>query len=92
MSVKVNFSNGESITIAEDTRVSAWNSLDKDPDGYYAENVFFGSNMDSLDLGTSYQHVGLMGLFGSTDWFAIGPDFKTTYKTSAIVSLEETPW
>ena len=92
MSVKVHFSNGESIVISKETRISAWNSLDKDPDGYYAEGVFSGSNINSPDLGTSYQHIGLMGLFGSTDWFAIGLDFKTTYKTSAIVSLEETPW
>ena len=32
MSVKVHFSNGESIVISEETRISAWNSLDKDPD------------------------------------------------------------
>ena len=85
MSVKVHFSNGESIVISKETRISAWNSLDKDPDGYYAEGVFSGSNIDSPDLGTSYQHIGIFCL-------AIGLDFKTTYKTSAIVSLEETPW
>ena len=81
MSGIVHFANGEWIVISEDTRISAGNSLDEDQHGYYAEGVLSGSSIDTPDLGTSYRHIGLMGLFGSTDWFAIGLDFKNTYKT-----------
>lgn len=89
MSVKVTFSNNESIIVHEKTRISAWKSLDKDPDGYYALQVHMGSNYDSEALGTSEQYIGLLGLFGNSDWFAIEPDFSPVFKTSAIVSIEE---
>ncbi|MCT1174513.1 hypothetical protein [Lactococcus lactis] len=88
MSVKVTFSNGENIVIHEDTQVVAWKSLDKEDGGYYAETVHIGSNVDSENLQTSEQVVGLLGLFGNSDWFSIERPVSKFYKTSAIVHLE----
>ncbi|MFK4839659.1 hypothetical protein ACI1UE_08155 [Lactococcus petauri] len=94
MSIKITFSNNETIIIEEDTLVSAWKSLDKyseegQNEGYYVEQVCYGSQNSSIELGTNEQWIGLAGLFGNSDWFAIAPDYMPVYNTSSIVSIEE---
>lgn len=90
MAVKVTFVNNESITITDDTYISAWKSVDtseKEP-GYYAHGGLVGSRLDGNLLGTSEPVVALQGLFGSVDWFSLKDKPTKIYKTSAILSLE----
>lgn len=91
MSIKIILSNSESIFIEEKTRIYAWKSDDKDSkfEGYYSTLVFEGSWFDGTEIGTSDQIVGLQGLFGNSDWFAINDMAGKIYKTSSIVSLED---
>lgn len=91
MSVKVTFSNNDSIVIGEKTNIHAWKSDDKDSrfDGYYITQVFQGCWFDGTEIGTSEQIVGLQGLFGNCDWFSINDMTGKMYKTSSIVCLED---
>ena len=91
MTVRISFSNGETLDINEDTYLKTWVSIDRTQnkdDMYYAKMVFEGSNFDGSSIGTSDPVVGLQGLFGNSDWFSTIDLPNKTYKTSSIVSLD----
>lgn len=93
MTVQVNLSNNESLTINRDTKITVWKGTnDKNKEGnveYYAEALYNGAAIDGEELATSDQRVALQGLFSHSDWFSIDSNPNKLFKTSAIVSIED---
>jgi hypothetical protein len=92
--VKIKFSDGTSILIREGTLVNGYknSSADKDQE-FYLERVFSDStnginSTNGSRLSTSNPMVGIMGFILSVDCFTIDDDQDKLFKSSAVVSVE----
>ncbi|MBN7275543.1 hypothetical protein GNF18_10360 [Ligilactobacillus pobuzihii] len=89
MTVQINLLNGDAITVDDHTPLFAWTSEDNsDGKEFYATGIFGGSRSDNPQIDTSDFRVGLQGLLGTADWFAVGNPNNELYKTSAILSIK----
>lgn len=88
MELKVEFLDGDAISIDSSTKIKAWRSLvpTKEDNLFYLAMCFEGCYQDGTQIGTCDPVVGIQGLIGTTDWLQFGNE-KRHIKTSAIKSV-----
>lgn len=87
----LNFVNGESIDLYEDTFIETVNNI-SGSDNFYTQVMFSGSLFDEhfsmKKVNQSKPQLGLLGMFSDSDFFTVKEDKSIYYRCSSIHSIE----
>jgi len=93
--VIINFIDGESIEIFEDTVLNGYNKAPDDGKEFYLNNVYSDSvngqfSKEGSRLSTVNPKIGILGFILSVDCFSVGHDTinNVVYLSSAVKSVE----
>lgn len=87
----INFVNGESIDLYEDTFIETVNNI-SGPDNFYTQVMFSGSLFNEYfsmkKVNQSKPQLGILGMFPDSDFFTVKENKSIYYRSSSIYSIE----
>lgn len=87
----INFINGESIDLYEDTFIETVNNI-SGPDNFYTQVMFSGSLFDEYfsmkKVNRSKPQLSILCMFSDSDFFTVREDKSVYYRCSSIHSIE----